>query len=598
MKLAFVCLLVATVAAIVSSAPGADRPTSGGYPAGSPEDDKLSRFFRTWLDEHFRRHPFDATRNGDHRYDDRLDDLSPQSREADRAATAKTLTGLPKEVDYTKLSRAGQIDYEILKHHLTYRLWKEENEKPFEHDPRVYNEYAAESVFLLLTQSSLPKEQNVRNAAARIAFVPAVVKAAKAALQNPPRAILETAIRQNRGSIGFYEGGIFAIAGETPQLSPLAGPAKTAAAALKDYQEFLEKELLPRSTGEWRLGKDKFYRKIDLELDSGMSADDVLAAAEAEAERVEREMVVIARQLWAKEFPGKPVPPDDPPGRRELVRGVLAVLGKDHGQPDHLVENAKATVDRIKAFIRDNDILRLPEPDHCRVIEMPEFQRGNSVAYLNPAPPLDPHAESMYAVSPPPRDWDTRKVESYLAEYNRPMLQILTIHEGYPGHYVQLEYSNRYPSLIRKVLYNGAFAEGWAVYTEQMMLDQGYGSGDLSLRLHQLKFYLRTVINAILDHKMHCTQMTDDEALDMLMNRAFQSEGEARLKIIRSKQSSTQLSTYFVGRTAFYRLRQAVQREQGGNFDLGRYHEAVLANGTPPVKYLPESVRERLKQPR
>jgi uncharacterized protein (DUF885 family) len=148
------------------------------------------------------------------------------------------------------------------------------------------------------------------------------------------------------------------------------------------------------------------------------------------------------------------------------------------------------------------------------------------------------------------------------------------------------------------VLYNGTFAEGWAVYTEQMMLDQGYGDGDLSLRLHQLKWYLRAVVNAILDHKMHCSGMTDDEAKDLLVNRAFQSEGEALGKIVRAKLSSCQLSTYFVGRTAFYRLRQAVQREQGEAFDLGRYHEAVLAHGTPPVKYLPELVRERLRQPR
>jgi uncharacterized protein (DUF885 family) len=171
------------------------------------------------------------------------------------------------------------------------------------------------------------------------------------------------------------------------------------------------------------------------------------------------------------------------------------------------------------------------------------------------------------------------------------MLQILTIHEAYPGHYVQLAYSNRYPSLIRRVLYSGVFAEGWAVYTEQMMLDQGYGKGDLVLRLYQLKWYLRSVANAILDHRMHCTGMSDAEALAFLTGRAFQSEGEAVGKIVRSKQSSCQLSTYFVGRTAFFRLRQRVQREQGGRFNLGRFHEAVLAHGTLPVKYLPELVR-------
>jgi uncharacterized protein (DUF885 family) len=178
------------------------------------------------------------------------------------------------------------------------------------------------------------------------------------------------------------------------------------------------------------------------------------------------------------------------------------------------------------------------------------------------------------------------------------MLQILTIHEAYPGHYVQLEYSNRCPSLIRRVLQSGVFIEGWAVYTEQMMLDQGYGNGELALRLNQLKFYLRAVANAILDHKMHCTEITDDQALTFLVNEAYQSEGEARLKIVRAKQSSTQLSTYFVGRMAHYRLRQEIQRELGDQFDLGRFHEAVLDHGSVPVKFLPDLVRKRLAQAR
>ena len=229
---------------------------------------------------------------------------------------------------------------------------------------------------------------------------------------------------------------------------------------------------------------------------------------------------------------------------------------------------------------------------------MPEFMRGNSVAYLNPAPPLDITARSEYAISPPPADWSAQRVESFLGEYNSAMLQILTIHEAYPGHYVQLEYANRVPSLIRRVLGSGTYNEGWAVYTEQTMLDQGFGQGDLALRLNQLKFYLRAVCNAILDHKMHCGEMTDEQARQLLMDRAFQTEGEAVGKIIRSKQSSAQLSTYFVGRTAFYRTRQSIQRELGDKFDLGRYHEAVLEQGSIPVKYLPELVRERLQRPR
>ncbi len=212
-------------------------------------------------------------------------------------------------------------------------------------------------------------------------------------------------------------------------------------------------------------------------------------------------------------------------------------------------------------------------------------------------PPLDPNATGQLAVSPPPRDWDAQRVNSYLEEYNGHMLDILTIHEGYPGHSVQLEYMNRNPSLIRRVLQSGVYIEGWAVYTEQMMLDQGYGQGDLALRLSQLKFYLRAVANTILDHKMHCSNLTDDEALEFLMRRCFQSEGEARLKIIRAKQSSCQLSTYFAGRMAHYRLRQQIQRELGAKFELGRFHEAVLAPGAVPVKYLLELVRAKLGKP-
>src|SRR5439155_1511842 len=273
-------------------------------------------------------------------------------------------------------------------------------------------------------------------------------------------------------------------------------------------------------------------------------------------------------------------------------------VSQEHGKPEELITDARATLERIKTFIREHDILRLPEPDNCQVVEMPEFRRGNSLAYLDNAPPLDPLASSIYAVSPPPSDWDAARVKSFLEEYNHHMLQILTIHEGYPGHYVQLEYANRAASLIRRVLGSGVFIEGWAVYGEQTMLDQGYGDGDLRLRLMQLKFYLRAVANAMLDHQMHCTKMTDDEVIKFLVNGAFQSEGEARLKLIRAKQSSVQLSTYFVGRMAHYRLRQQIERELGDKFDLGRFHEAVIGGGSVPVKYLPELVRARLSQPR
>ncbi len=540
----------------------------------------LTAFFQEYLDQWFEMEPLSATRLGDHRFDDRLDDISAEARAKRDALDKSTLAALLKRFDPTTLSRETRIDFEIFRHHLESSIWLREHFRPFEDDPRVYGDYLTESVYLLFAQSTLPKATNLKNALARMAFVPKVVEVARATLKNPPRVKTETAIRQTEGAIAFYSDELFTLAGVPKGDGELGEKARTNVSALKQHLAYLKNDVLPKATEDWRIGRELFVKKLEMELDSGISADEVLREAESEATRVEREMAVIARQLWGTAFPKEAIPPDDEAGRRAMIRRVLTEVAKKHGSPESLVADARGTVRAIKEFIRDRDILTLPDPDQCQVIEMPEFMRGNSVAYLNPSPPLDAKAASEYAISPPPSDWSAHRVASFLEEYNESMLKILTIHEAYPGHYVQLAYSNRQPSLIRKVLMSGTFAEGWAVYTEQMMLDQGFGAGDLGLRLNQLKFYLRAVVNAILDRKMHTENMTDAEAMELLSGRAFQTEGEAVGKIIRSKQSSCQLSTYFVGRTAFYRLRQKAERAAGEKFALGRYHEAVLRHNT------------------
>ncbi len=561
-------------------------------------DERLEDFFKDHLEQSFVMRPLEATMLGDHRLDHLLDDISAPAREKWLAHYRSQLDRLAQEFKSADLSANGQLDYQIFCDELVRNIWLAENTKPFAEDPRTYGAYINDSVYSLLTQSTLPKEKNVENAIARIKQIPRIIEAAQATIANPPKPILETAILQNRGAVDFYNRGIYELIGQTEHADDLKVVCSVAAKALGEYQLFLEKNVLPKASGEWRLGKEKFSRKLELVLDVGWDADRVIQEADKEFVRVQREMYVIARQLWSRYFPKQPLPPDDEIGRRTTIALVTNAVSQEHGQPETLILDARATVKNIQRFIRDKDILRLPETDRCQVIEMPEFRRGNSLAYLDNALPLDPNGASYYAVSPPPSIWGEEKVRSFLEEYNKHMLQILTIHEAYPGHYVQLEYSNRCPSLIRRVLQSGVFIEGWAVYTEQMMLDQGYGEGDLALRLNQLKFYLRAVANAILDNKMHCTNISDEDALRFLVEQAYQSEGEARLKIVRAKQSSVQLSTYFVGRMAHYELRRAIQREMGDNFELGRFHEAVLANGSVPTKFLPDLVRERLKQPR
>lgn len=563
------------------------------------EDAKLESFYKDYLDASFQLHPLNATALGDHRFDAQLEDLSPASRRKWRNEDQSVLKRLPREINFEKLSPDGQVNFRMLKHELELGLWSAENEPDFEKDPRVYNQYITDSIYLALTQSTLPKEKNVSNCIARLRKIPRIIEAAKQNLRHPPKVHTETAIRQNKGAIDFYENGLFQEVGQTAQLEALRAAARPVAEALRSYQTFLEKELLPRADGDWRVGQKKFAKKLEMVLQTGRNADETMADAESEFARVRNDMYVVARQLWSKYFPVQVLPPDDEIGRRFTTSEVMRAIGKEHGSADQLAANMIDRVQKLKQFITAKQILHLPDPDPCQVVVMPEFKRGNSTAYMEAPPPLDPTATGHLAISPPPADWDNARVNSYLEEYNDHMLDILAIHEGYPGHAVQLQYGNNNKSLIRRVLGSGAYIEGWAVYTEQMMSDQGYGNGDLALRLSQLKFYLRAVANTILDHKMQCGQMTDEQALAFLTNDCFQSEGEARLKIIRSKQSACQLSTYFAGRMGHYRLRQQIEREMGAKFTLAAYHEAVLNPGAVALQYLPGIVRRELglKQP-
>ncbi len=368
--------------------------------AASDEDAKLAAYYRHYLDDVFQQQPVDATMLGDHRFDDKLDDLSAAARAKWMERVRNALADLPKAVDYAKLSRPGQVDFEIFRHELEKSIWLHENTKPFEHDPRIYAEYINGSVYLLLAQSTLPMETNITNAIARMRQIPRIVAAARENLTRPPRSILETAIGQNRGSIDFYQHDIFVLTGETPQKDALKKAADDVVACLKEYQEFLEKTVLPRADGQWQLGKEKFVKKLDLELDAGLTADEVLAAANADMVRVQRELYIIARQLWGKYYPLRPLPPDNDAGHRATVNAVIEAVQQEHGWPEDLARDARATVDRIRHFIRDRKILRLPDPDRCEVIEMPEFKRGNSTAYMDAAPPLDAAARELLCRQP------------------------------------------------------------------------------------------------------------------------------------------------------------------------------------------------------
>lgn len=554
------------------------------------EDKKLAKFFDGMLEDEFKLRPMVATQLGDHRFDDKLENPSGKNRELWKQFYKSSLEKLRSQIKLESLSTNGKVDFKVLESNLERTLWLQEFNKTYETDPRAYNELIADSLYLPLSQSTIPEEKIVAALIARVALVPKVLQSAKESIKNPPKVILNTAIKQNLGSIRFYKKGIAEFVKNPDLKTKLLEATIKVVPSLESYQDFLQDLAKKGVDSDWRIGKEQFKLKLVHELQVGIDADELLRLAELEMVTVTHEMYVIARQLWSGLYPGKVLPVTDFKGKNETIAKVLEKLSVKRGNPQDLLKDTRSTVKKIQSFITAKNILTLPQPDRCQILEMPEFQRGNSVAYLNQAPPLDTNASSVYAISPPPSDWDANTVLSFMKEYNSYMLQILTIHEAYPGHYVQLEYSNKHPSKIRRVLSSGVFAEGWAVYTEKMMLDEGYGDQDPGLRIHQLKWYLRAVANAVLDYQMHCNNMTDEQALDLLVNRAFQTQGEALGKIIRSKQSSCQLSTYFAGAVFFNKLRADAQNAKGEAFNLKQYHEAVLSHGTLPLNLLRDLV--------
>jgi uncharacterized protein (DUF885 family) len=501
---------------------------------------------------------------------------------------------MPREIDRAKLGVAGRADYDILRNEIAAGLFTLRKLRPFERDPMTYSGLLTQPVYDLLKRDFAPLDERVRNAVARMKRIPTVVEAARRNLRSPPKPQTEVALRQIRGAATFYESGLADFVKGSSRADEAMAEGKRLAAVLREYADWVEKDLLPRATDEWRLGKELWEEKLRYSLNSSLGPDEIQARARSEFDRVRGEMYVLSKALWPLLFEGTALPQGDE-ALRTTVRAVIDAVSREHSTREGIVDDAREVIGRLRDFLRERDLVTLPDPDRLSIIVMPEFQAGVSTAYLDPAPPLEPAGRSFYAVEPMPSSASDAEVESRLREYNSYMLDILSIHEGYPGHYVQLEHSNRFPSRIRRIFSNGPMVEGWAVYTERMMVENGWGGGNPKLKLNQLKFYLRAVTNALIDRGLHVDGMSEEAALDLMMQGAFQEANEAVGKLRRAQVTSTQLSTYFVGFQEVQSLREDVERAEsaegaegttGPGFSLKSFHDRFLSQGSPPVRVI------------
>jgi uncharacterized protein (DUF885 family) len=296
-------------------------------------------------------------------------------------------------------------------------------------------------------------------------------------------------------------------------------------------------------------------------------------------------MYAIARKVLAGRVDVPALPEAPTPEQQQVaIKAALELAAADRPARDKLVQVATDEVEVARRFIVERDLITLPEGP-VRVIVMPEFQRGIAVAYCDSPGPLEKHLDTFYAVSPIPDDWTEEQTVSFLREYNMRGIADIAVHEAMPGHYVQLFHSNRYPSVVRAILGSGSFIEGWAVYAEQMMVDEGYRANDPLYRLTQLKIQLRAICNAIIDQAIHCDGMSREQMMKLLTETAFQEEREAAGKWRRAQLSVTQLSTYFVGYQEHAEARREAERRAGAGFKLKAYHDGILSFGSPPMRY-------------
>lgn len=552
-------------------------------------DEQFERVAALYLTEFPAFGPVSATALGDHRFDSQLDEISDEARAKEIQFHQRVLKQV-REIDPAHLSRDNQIDHAMLQQELEAGLWRLKTLQEWAWNPLLYTSLAGSAVYNLMARDFAPLEKRLQHVADRLEQFPRLFDQIRATLepQRVPPIHAETAVKQNRGVLSILDNMVKPRADQLPpaEQDRLLAAMKTARNAVKEHQEWLESTLLPNADGDFRLGSKLYDQKLAFTLKTPLTRREVRQRAENALARVRDEMYQISRTVYKEHYPHTDFP-DNPSKayQQAIIRACLEMAYQDAPSPDEIVATARKSLKLTTEFVRQNDLLTLP-PEPVEIIIMPEFQRGVSLAYCDSPGPLDAGLKTYYAVAPLPEDWTEKQIQSFLREYNTRSIHDLTMHEAMPGHFVQLAHANRYPNKLRAVLSSGVFIEGWAIYSERMMIDQGFLEGDPLMRLINLKWYLRGIANALMDQAIHTAGMTREEAMKLMIEETFQEEREAAGKWVRAQLTAAQLSTYFVGASEHFELRREVEKAWGEDFKLKRYHDEVMSYGSPPVQFV------------
>ncbi|GHJ46000.1 hypothetical protein Cs7R123_33420 [Catellatospora sp. TT07R-123] len=505
---------------------------------------------------------------GDHRFDDRLPDLSPDGVLAD-VNMLRDASGALSQVDPDALDEAERVDHAILSSLVDRRLFELSELKSYQWDPLWHN--PGTLLHALLARPFAPAEQRLHSLARRLAQVPDALATARGVLRDCPRIHLETAVGQFAGTAALVRSELPQLLAQEPGLADQVQPlAQQAVAALEEFSTWCARQVERGDGRSPRLGRRLWEAKLWYTLDTELTAADVLKRAQENLRRVTEELREVAVALEGGAA-------DDATVRRALDR-----LADSHPDDATIIAAARAAVADTTAFVRQHDLVSLID-DPLVIEEMPEFSRGVAVAYCDPPGALETaQVPTFYCISPTPAGWSPERVRSFYREYNHHSIKNLTVHEAMPGHFLQLAHGRRYrgSTRVRALGRSGTFTEGWAVYAEELMVANGYGG--LAVRAQQLKMQLRMSINAILDQLVHCEELSEAEGMALMLEQGFQEEGEAAGKWRRSLLSSAQLSTYFVGWAEV----SEIGRARPDGVSVRDWHDRMLSYGCPPPRHL------------
>lgn len=534
---------------------------------GAPD---FNAFVEGYFEKALQDSPTFATSIGVHQYDANLEDYSRPGI-FKRISWLKEQLGAFSHFNLKELTEEARIDWTLLKNYTQAQILELEEIRNWERNPDYYSSGITQSAYVIISRAFAPEEERLKVLIARESRMPQVLKQARVNLKNPPKIFTEVAIEQVSGNLSFFEKDVpkaFANIKNPKLLKSFSTTNKAVIAALKEYRTYLEKMLLPKSKGDFRIGVEKYRKKLLFDEMVDMPLEKLLKIGNENLKANQERFIAVGRELDPKKDP----------------KQILQDLEKDHVAPESLLQSVRDVNETLVQFLEEKKIVTIPSSVRPLVEETPPFLRALTFASMDTPGPFETRAkEAYYNITLPEKDWPQERVEEHMAGFNRGTVLSTSIHEAYPGHYTQflwLQKANL--SKVRKIVGCSSNAEGWAHYTEQMVLDEGFAKGDLKMRLGQLQDALLRNARFIVGIQMHRGNMTFDEGVKFFMTEGFQTKANAERETKRGTSDPTYLY-YTLGKLEIFKLREDYKKLKGSSYSLKEFHDTFLQQGFPPI---------------